>query len=259
MAVKIGSARSNENGGINGGKAGDQTGGEVSTQNWYLHSKGWIVIRPKRAEAAEKIAKTMENLCANNNFGYCQDHRLSGYNAAKAVNFDVEKVSTPVEIDCSEAVRICVAAAGIYVDDFYTTIEAKKLKATEEFDVTEDPALCKSSTLLLRGDILVTKTKGHTVVVLSNGSKAKPRPKYSIGWNRDSKGWWYSDTETTYRKSTWSIINHHKYYFKDDGYAATGWQLIDGKWYYFEPTVNDPLECAMYVSDADGAQAPGVF
>lgn len=259
MTVKIGSARSNENGGINGGKAGDQTGGEVSTQNWYLHKKGWVVIRPKRAEAAEKIAKTMEDLCANNNFGYCQDHRLSGYNAAQAVSFEVAKVSSPVEIDCSEAVRICVMSAGIHVADFYTGNEADVLKATGEFGIITDSKVCGSSDYLQRGDILVTKTKGHTVVVLSNGPKAKPQPKYTIGWNRDDKGWWYSDTETTYRKSTWSIINHHKYYFKDDGYAATGWLQIDGKWYYFEPTANDPLECAMYVSDADGAQAPGVF
>ena len=47
MGVRVGSARSNENGGVNGGKAGDQTGREVSTQPWYLHSKGWIVIRAK--------------------------------------------------------------------------------------------------------------------------------------------------------------------------------------------------------------------
>ena len=32
MGVRVGSARSNENGGVNGGKAGDQTGREVSTQ-----------------------------------------------------------------------------------------------------------------------------------------------------------------------------------------------------------------------------------
>lgn len=38
--VRVGSARSNENGGINGGKPGDQKNGrEVSTQDWYLHNK----------------------------------------------------------------------------------------------------------------------------------------------------------------------------------------------------------------------------
>ncbi len=58
MGVRVGSARSNENGGVNGGKAGDQTGREVSTQLWYLHSKGWIVIRAKAPAVREAIAKT---------------------------------------------------------------------------------------------------------------------------------------------------------------------------------------------------------
>ena len=40
MAVRIGSARINEKGITTGGKAGDQTGGEVSIQNYYLHRKG---------------------------------------------------------------------------------------------------------------------------------------------------------------------------------------------------------------------------
>ena len=35
MAVLIGSARIDENGRAHGGKAGDQNGKEVSTQNWY--------------------------------------------------------------------------------------------------------------------------------------------------------------------------------------------------------------------------------
>ena len=44
-----------------------------------------------------------------------------------------------------------------------------------------------------------------------------------------------------------------------DGYALTDWQLIDGKWYYFEPRAGHPLECALYVTDANGAQGPGAF
>ena len=59
MAVLIGSARMDENGGYSGGKAGSQIAKEISTQNWYLHSKGWVLIRPKDSNAAEKIAKNM--------------------------------------------------------------------------------------------------------------------------------------------------------------------------------------------------------
>lgn len=84
-------------------------------------------------------------------------------------------------------------------------------------------------------------------------------PHYDLGWHRDDNGWWYADTESTYYKNCWQVINGHKYYFNDSGYAVTGWQEIDGKWYYFEPRAGHPLECGLYVTDSQGAQAVGEF
>lgn len=83
--------------------------------------------------------------------------------------------------------------------------------------------------------------------------------KYEIGWHHDKNGWWYADTENTYFKSCWQEIDGHRYYFNPDGYALKDWNQIDGKWYYFENTIGTPLECALYVTDADGVQAPGEF
>ena len=85
------------------------------------------------------------------------------------------------------------------------------------------------------------------------------RPEYVPGWHHDSNGWWYADTEATYYKSGWRVINGHKYYFNDDGYALTDWQEIDDKWYYFEPRTGHPLECGLYVTDSQGVQAIGEF
>ncbi len=85
------------------------------------------------------------------------------------------------------------------------------------------------------------------------------QPEYVQGWHHDSNGWWYADTTQSYFRGCWQVINHHKYYFNGDGYAVTNWQLIDGKWYYFEPVAGHPLECALYVTDADGVQGPGEF
>ena len=259
MAVLIGSARSNESGGINGGKAGDQTGGEVSTQNWYLHSKGWYVLRPKRPEVAEIIAKTMEGMCANNNFGYCQDHRLSGYNAAKEQNFDVTKVTKPAEIDCSEGVRICAAAAGIYVSDFYTGNEVEVLVASGEFELIDDPMVCNFSNYLERGDILVTQTKGHTVVVLSDGEDVIKQP--SEGWKQasDGKRWWYQYADGTYPKGCWAWLHEVTgntdgwYLFDSEGYMLKGAQIApDGKLYYLcEAPGIDEGKCM--VTDNQGA------
>ena len=64
MAVKIGHASKDENGKIKSGKAGDQTGKEVCTRNWY--AGGWtVLLRPKSSTVAEKMAKACEAGCAN--------------------------------------------------------------------------------------------------------------------------------------------------------------------------------------------------
>ncbi len=83
--------------------------------------------------------------------------------------------------------------------------------------------------------------------------------EYTLGWNHDNNGWWFADTKATYYKSCWQIINRHKYRFNPDGYALTGWQVIDGKDFYFEPRAGHELECAMYVTDNTGAQHTGEF
>ena len=186
MAVKIGSARIDENGKAHGGKAGDQTGKEVSTQNWYLNSKGWRVYRAKNPAVAEKIAQCMERACANSAIGYDQYQRNTLYKEAEKFGFDTAKVTTPVETDCSALVRVCCAFAGIVglPEGFRTGNMPTNLSKTGAFTELTGAKYQEQSTYLGRGDILVTKTSGHTVVVLSNGSKYEGtvQPKeYAIG------------------------------------------------------------------------------
>ena len=169
MAVMIGSARSS----YGNTSPGDQNGGrEVSREKYYLHSKGWYVIRAKDAAAREKIALAMEHACDNNDIGYSQPTRNTLFNDVKAHGFDPACTTKPVNTDCSALVRVCVHYAGIEVDNFITSNEVSMLMATGAFEKFTDDAHCKSSDHLLRGDILDTRTKGHTVVVLSNGAKA---------------------------------------------------------------------------------------
>lgn len=181
MAVKVGSARIDENGKAHGGAAGDQTDKEVSTQSWYAHSKGWVLLRAKDANVREKIAVCMEAACKNAHIGYDQYQRDTLYNEAKQYGFDVSKVTKDVETDCSALVRVCVNYAGITIGSFRTTKEASILMATGAFDKYMDAAHCKKSNRLLRGDILVTVTQGHTVVVLSNGADATSELKTEAG------------------------------------------------------------------------------
>lgn len=169
MAVLIGSARSS----YGNTSPGDQNGGkEVSTEKYYVHSKGWVVLRAKDPEAREKIAVAMERACDNNDIGYDQSTRLTLFNNVKPFGFDPACTTKKVNTDCSALVRVCVHYAGIEVDNFITSNEVSKLMATGAFEKFTDDEHCKSSDHLLRGDILDTRTKGHTVVVLSNGAKA---------------------------------------------------------------------------------------
>ena len=172
MHVKIGSARIDERGRTHGGKAGNQTGKELSIQNWYRHSKGWRVLRCTDTSKVEKIAAAMEAACQNHNIGYDQYERSTLYKLAKSVGFDPGKIIKPCETDCSALVRVCLAYAGIMTDNFLTTDEAQKILATGYFVELKDGRYTDHSDHLRRGDILVTRTKGHTVVVLNSGDKA---------------------------------------------------------------------------------------
>lgn len=180
MSVIVGSARSNEFGDISGGSAGDQLqstvpdfSGECSMQEWYLHPKGWVVARAKDPEVREKIAQNMENICNNPNYGYDQPRDQDGTRAAKQYGYDASKVKTPTSTDCARAVRLCILYAGVNVADFYTVTEMSAIKATGQFDILTDSRYAESEDYLLRGDILCTKVKGHTVVILSDGKLAK--------------------------------------------------------------------------------------
>ena len=170
MAVTIGSARSS----YGNTKAGDQNGGkEVSTQEYYVASKGWYVLRCKDAAKRKKIAEAMQKACDNNDIGYSQGSRNTLYNDIKDKGFDPSKTSKAVNTDCSALVRVCVNYAGITVGDFITSGEASALVKTGQFEKLATDKYCKSSDYLMKGDILVTRTKGHTVVVLTDGRKAE--------------------------------------------------------------------------------------
>lgn len=177
MAVTIGHASIDERGKASGGKAGDQTGKEVCTRPYY--DRSWIgVYRPKNTTIANKIASTMEAICANNNIGYDQGQRTTLFEQAKKVNWNISKITTPCECDCSSAIAVCVNAAGLPISkDIYTGNQRNALMGTNQFLEYTDPKYLKSDSYLKRGDILLAK--GHTVVVLSNGVAAgkNPTPK----------------------------------------------------------------------------------
>ena len=73
----IGSARSGESGGYNQNAGDQKQGKEVSTQEYYNHSKGWYVLRAKNEEHRKKIGEAMLYACENDNIGYDMTDRIS--------------------------------------------------------------------------------------------------------------------------------------------------------------------------------------
>lgn len=179
MAVKIGHASIDENGKGRGGKAGDQTGREVYTRDYYPNN--WDhVIRAKNLQIADEMADAMEDACANDNIGYDMNERTTLFVEAKKVKFDISKVNVKCETDCSALMAVCANAAGIPISkDIWTGNEVAAFKATGKFDILTDSKYLTSSDYLKRGDILVNELH-HTAMVLTNGSKVtteKPKLK----------------------------------------------------------------------------------
>ena len=165
MGYIIGSARMGENGRATGGAAGDQKQGttpdrkgEVSMQDFYMHKKGWVILRPRSATHAAELARAMRRACDNPNLGYDQSERLG------VVRHGISS-TIRTECDCSSLVRQCVKeATGTDPGNFTTADEISKLLYTRLFDRLP----CSSASDIRAGDILVTKTKGHTAIVVES-------------------------------------------------------------------------------------------
>lgn len=174
--IIIGSARIGENGKITGGAVGDQRQttssdkegvGEVSMQDFYVHRKGWYILRAKDDEIGHRLAYAIRKACKNKNIGYNQSDRYG------VVREGIE-TKKKVNSDCSSLVRACIKwASGIDVGDFNTLTEATVLERSGLF--YNRIKYIPNETPLYNGDILVTLTKGHTVVVAEGGRARKKK------------------------------------------------------------------------------------
>lgn len=172
MAVLCAWASANEYGKTTGGKSGDQTGREVKCGNIYNFGQT-RVYRCADRKYAVKIGAAAKAIALNNNFGYCQGHRTTSYNALKNVNWIVANVKTPVEIDCSElaacAVNVAygkpVISSAVYSGNIGGALVGsglfKELKASKYLGKSE---------YIECGDIIVAPGK-HVIVAYTDGSK----------------------------------------------------------------------------------------
>ena len=254
MSIMVGSARIDERGNVSGGAAGDQKQtsatndltGEVSMQKMYSHSKGWYILRPKSAAHAVKMADLMKAACNNANIGYDQGNRLG------VVQHGI-MTAVKTECDCSSLVREVVKeATGKDPGNFTTANEAASLEATGLFE-SKRSYVSQSATPVYDGDVLVTKTKGHTVIVVcgsarkaASGSSGTSAPSISTAKIESAKGFdktlagTYKTIGSLYLRAGAGkgklelVIMPNNTTVRNYGYYT----LVDGmKWLYVQTTV----------------------
>lgn len=196
MTVRIGHASIDENRKARGGLSGDQTGKEVKISNWY--AKDWdFVARAKDSAVAEKITAAAIAGANNPNIGYDQCQRNTLLAEAKKVDFDLAKITTPCETDCSAFASVCVLAAGValqFGSNLPTTSNLKsKLTATGAFDILTDRKYLTTAAHLRAGDVLCNEG-AHVVVVLDDGANAGvvEAPAAPVSANKIRSGATYS-------------------------------------------------------------------
>ena len=174
--VKIGHASLDENGKTSGGIPGDQNKKEVCIREWY--PKAWnVLLRPTDVTMAEKSAQACEAGCVNDLIGYDQSGRNSLHAQAILVNYDLSKIKSACETDCSAFMTVCAIAGGVkeleYTGNAPTTSTMPDIFVkTGKYQMLTDSKYLTSDKYLKRGDILV-KTGSHTVMVLEDGSETK--------------------------------------------------------------------------------------
>lgn len=161
------------------GKAGDSSGKEV-TKSAFKYSTSstscfnWTyVFRPKDGAKANKAASMCEKAIANNAIGY-NSHGETAYGKdkamtklAKAVNYDLSRITTKCGLSCGDLICLCNHWAGLSTCYIGSGLQlANKYKENSNFTCIK---YTKGMTLK-RGDVLITAhsngKNNHVAMVL---------------------------------------------------------------------------------------------
>lgn len=176
-AGKISNSGGDENWGIHGGKAGDNTGHEWEIRSWY--NRPWnCILRHPNQQVRDLIAELAIEAANNDNIGYDQWQRETYWSQLQKVGYRPSKITTPCESDCSAGVIANAKAVGYLlgnsalkgITSTYTGNMRAGFKAAG-FQVLTDSKYLNSQDYLMPGDILLNDTH-HTATNLGIGSKS---------------------------------------------------------------------------------------
>jgi hypothetical protein len=168
----------------------------------------------------------MKKACNNNNIGYSQSDRYG-------VNKYGISTKTKTNCDCSSLVRQCVKeASGKDPGDFSTYDEADKLEATDLFE-KRIAYISQAKTPVYNGDVLVTKTKGHTIIVVSGNPRGAAlsyihdKIDYTPVFNPTYYANKYADLKNAFGTDATKLFNHFiTYGMKEKRQASENFNVI---------------------------------
>lgn len=92
---------------------------------------------------------------------------------------------------------------------------------------------------------------------LGDASLLTANGKYTVGWHKDSKGWWYANSTNTYYKSQWAKIKGKWYYFGADGYMLANTWRVESNGDTYHLSADGDMQTNMVVGlGADGKLQP---
>lgn len=174
MSVLICQASQDEHGQFAGGVAGDQTGKEVFTREWY--DMDWhTLLRPKNEYLARKSAEAAKYLADCNYVGYDQKQRNTLHTYMRLCGYDHMKLHHVCETDCSAFVTVAALCGGAKTLEYLvnapvTSNMVEKFTASGYYEALTDEKYLRTSEHLKLGDILVTK--GHTIIIVGVGENS---------------------------------------------------------------------------------------
>lgn len=174
MSFYISNCGSNENGGIKGGQAGDQTGNEWRIRTYYKYP--WTsVLRYPDVTCGNILAVLATAAALNDNVGYDQPTRKSFYNCLVKAGYNPGLITQKCAADCSAGVAALIIAVGHLCNesvlrgvspDLTTAVMKTRLYDIGFHVYTGD--MLTDPKMLLPGDILLAEGK-HTCIFLGEG------------------------------------------------------------------------------------------
>ena len=178
MAVKIGHAVMDEDGGITGPETGDQTGKEVAVASWYAKNSkgvGWqYYLECTDDGLREGLAAFVEAACANPGIGYSQPNRKGLY---KAIQNGASVETAEGDVDCTSLIFTALRACGLDVAIGYSGNMYRLLMATGKVTAYTDAEHLESDRYARRGGIYLRS--GHALTVLEDGGSAGSAEDYA--------------------------------------------------------------------------------